>query len=197
MSSILAVVSIITVTAITPGPNNFIVMAAASRGGLTSVLPTIAGVVGGSLFLLAIIWMGVGTIFETEPQMRPMLRIAGATYLVWLGVLLVWRANRRDQRTDGESGMILPDTLLGVATFQLLNPKSWVLVLTATAAMSDTPSGLIILAALIAVVTTSCLTLWAWVGSAIAAWLVDPGLRRGFNTVMGLLLIGSAGMLFV
>ncbi len=197
MNSLLAVISIITVAAITPGPNNFIVMTAASRGGLASVLPTITGVVGGSLFLMAIIWVGAGTIFETVPQLRPMLQIAGAAYLVWLGVLLVWKANRRNERTDGESGAILPATLLGVATFQLLNPKSWVLVLTATAAMSDTPSGLIILTALIAVVTTSCLTLWAWVGSAIAAWLVDPGLRRGFDTVMGLLLIGSAGMLLV
>ncbi len=87
--------------------------------------------------------------------------------------------------------------MLGVAAFQLLNPKSWVLVLTATAAMSDTPSGLIVLAALIAVVTTTCLTLWAWLGSAMAAWLVDPASRRGFDTVMGVLLIGSAGMLFV
>ena len=60
MNSLLAVIAIVTVAAITPGPNNFIVMNAAARGGLDAVLPAITGVVGGSLFLMAIIWAGAG-----------------------------------------------------------------------------------------------------------------------------------------
>ena len=161
------------------------------------MLPAMAGVVGGSLLLLAIIWAGAGTTFEAVPQMRPTLRIAGAAYLIWLGILLVKNSTRHEASSDRTSRATLPNTLVGVALFQLLNPKSWVLVLTATAAMSDVPSGPFLLAALMAAITTSCLTLWAWAGAAIAKWLTNAKAKRRFDAAMGILLILSAGMLFI
>ena len=67
-----------------------------------------------------------------------MLVTAGALYLVWLGAGLILRAGRHGE-ADGERGA-LPGTALGMAAFQFLNPKCWVLVLTAAAAMArDTP----------------------------------------------------------
>lgn len=197
MNSLLPVFSILTIAAITPGPNNLIVMTAASRGGFRAALPSITGVVWGGLFLMLIVWTSAGATFELAPQLRPLLQFAGASYLVWLGVLTIWHANRQGKENGADERITLPDTLIGTALFQLVNPKSWVLVLTVTAAMSEKASGLIILAILMGLVTTSCLALWAWAGSTLAVWLKNENSKRRFDTLMGMLLVGSAGMLFV
>ncbi len=190
MDPLLAVAGIITVAAITPGPNNFIVMAAAARGGIAAAVPPIVGVVGGSLALLAIAWTGVGALFEAAPRFRLILLVCGALYLAWLGVALIWRTRDGPSNDAG-----LPSSALGLALFQLLNPKSWVLILTATAAMSGETSGLTALAATLAAVTIPCLALWAFAGSAIAHWLRRAQARRRFDRAMGGLLIASAAVL--
>lgn len=190
MDPLLAVAGFVTVAAITPGPNNFIVMAAAARGGIAAAVPPIAGVVGGSLALLAIAWAGAGALFEAAPRFRLILLVAGAVYLAWLGGVLIWRTR------DDPSGK-LPSTAIGAAGFQLLNPKSWVLILTATAAMSGEAAGLITLAVTLAAITIPCLTIWACAGAAIARWLKRAQARRCFDRAMGGLLIASALLLAV
>ena len=192
MTSIFAVASIVTIAAITPGPNNFIVMSAATRGGVATALPAIAGVIGGSIILLALVWTGAGALFVMMPEIQSMLRIAGAAYLIWLGFCLVRAANRSRQDEDGQA---LPETIWGVASFQLLNPKSWVLVITAISAVGETLASMVSLVMIFIVVMGLCLTIWSVAGQLMSHWLIDPQAKRIFDTVMGVLLIGSAAML--
>ena len=192
MTSLFAVLSIVTIAAITPGPNNFIVMSAAVRGGVAASLSAIAGVIGGSIFLLVLVWAGAGGLFAMMPEIQSMLRITGAAYLVWLGFCLVRVANRPYKDDDGQA---LPETIWGVASFQLLNPKSWVLVITAISAVGGTLACMVSLAMIFAVVMGLCLTIWSVAGQLISHWLIDPQAKRIFDTVMGVLLIGSAAML--
>ncbi len=199
MDPILAVIGFVTVAAITPGPNNFIVMAAATRGGFMGAFPAMAGVVVGSLGLLGLIWLGAGAAFNAVPPLRLALTVAGALYLAWLGAGLIRQAQGGADGNDtpGRVGR-LPSTALGVAAFQLLNPKAWVLVVTATAAISgETQSltNLATLAATLGVIFVLCLTLWASAGSVIAGWLGPPAARRWFDRAMGGLLLGSAALL--
>ena len=200
MDALPAVAGFIAVAVITPGPNNFIVMAAAARGGFVAAVPAIAGVVAGSLVLLALAWAGADAAFEAAPPLRPALKLAGAAYLAWLGALLIHRSRSRS-RDDLESGAgHLPSMALGVAGFQLLNPKSWVLILTAAAALSGEAEPLpafAALAATLAALSLLCLTLWASAGAAIAGWLRRPTARAWFEGAMGGLLIGSAVWLLV
>lgn len=194
MNSMLAVLTIVTIAAVTPGPNNFIVMSAAIRGGAAAAVPAMLGVVGGSIALLVMIWAGAGSLFVAVPEIQPLMRMAGAAYLVWLGIGLMREAHKP---AEAGSGTTLPETALGVASFQLLNPKSWVLVLTAIAAVGGTLQGMFALMAIFAVIMTACLTLWALAGRMISHWLVAPGSKRGFDLAMGALLVGSAGMLLL
>lgn len=191
---------VVTVAAITPGPNNFIVMAAAARGGLRRALPAISGVLAGSLGLLTLVWAGAGALFEAAPAMQALLRIAGALYLAWLGVTLYWQA----RTVRGDEGLLnggdLPSSALGVASFQFLNPKGWVLVLTATASVPEDPSSveaLAILAGLFLLVSSTCLLLWAGAGAAIGRGLQRARARRWFLRGMGVLLTLSATVLAV
>lgn len=196
MESLIAVAGLLFVAAITPGPNNTIVLAAAARSGLSGAVPSIAGVLVGSLALLALIWAGADALFTAAPNFRHFLLAAGALYLVWLGSNLIWRSG-----DTGDEPRPLPGTALGIAAFQILNPKSWVLVTTASAAMAgsaagmDGLSGFGRLAALMLVIPGVCLTLWALAGVAIAERLRRRRARRWFDRAMGCLLILSAALL--
>ncbi|MEO9515239.1 MAG: LysE family translocator [Paracoccaceae bacterium] len=181
-----------TIAAVTPGPNNFIVMSAAARGGVAAALPAMTGVIGGSIALLVLIWAGAGTLFEIIPETQSMLRIAGGTYLVWLGFCLIRAANRPAQDS---TDLALPETVWGVASFQLFNPKSWVLVITAVSAAGETLASMVSLMLIFVVVMGLCLTIWGIAGKLISNWLLDANSKRRFDTLMGLLLMGSAAML--
>ena len=192
MTSFLAVLTIVAVAAITPGPNNFIVMSASLRGGVPAALPAIAGVIAGSIALLVLVWAGAGTLFELVPEIQSVLRIAGAVYLIWLGFCLIRRANGS---SDGTGDQALPDTTWGVAGFQFLNPKSWVLVITAVSAVGGALISMALLAVIFVVVMGMCLTIWSAAGQLISRRLTDRHSRRIFERMMGALLMGSAVML--
>ena len=84
--------------------------------------------------------------------------------------------------------------------FQIINPKSWVLVTTAITAMtaeSDAVSSLLVLAVLLLCITSACLSLWALAGAVIAGWLLKPGTRGWFDRVTGGLLMGSSLLLLL
>ena len=53
MYRLFAVCGLLCVAAITPGPNNLVVLRASSQGGIRAALPAIAGIVLGGLLLLA------------------------------------------------------------------------------------------------------------------------------------------------
>lgn len=197
IDALLGVAGFVTVAVITPGPNNTIVMTAATRGGFAAALPAIAGVVLGSLLLLTLIWLGAGALFEAEPRLRQVLMVAGAGYLAWLGWTLIRDAGQDDGRG---STATQPSSAIGLAAFQLLNPKAWILVLTAastSAHASPDGGGFLLLAALFVILPTLCLALWAGAGVAIAQALRHPTMRRWFDRAMGVLLIASAGLLLL
>jgi hypothetical protein len=60
MNALMAVAGFITVAAVTPGPNNLVVMRTAMRAGILGALPAIAGVVVGGIVLLSLATLGLG-----------------------------------------------------------------------------------------------------------------------------------------
>ena len=198
MEALIGVTALILVAAITPGPNNLVVMQAAARGRAASAVPAILGIVLGSLALLAVAVAGAGAAFEAEPRLRTALSLGGCLYLSWLGLQLVMPTFRSEPRPTRGGDKPLPTGVLGLFGFQFLNPKSWVMVLTATAA-SQSPEGalgtFLRLSALFVVIPTICLALWSSLGSAMARGLERPAVQRWFDRGMGLLLVGSAALL--
>lgn len=195
MDPFIAVTGFIVVAVITPGPNNFIVMAAAGRGGFVAALPPMAGVVGGSVALLAVAWAGAAAAFEALPGLRTIVMLVGAGYLTWLGAMMIGQAG-----ADASAAILLPDTALAVAAFQFMNPKAWMLMLTAVSAVAGEGGALpalVALTAIVALASAGCLGLWAAAGAAIAGWLARPAARRWFDRAMGGLLIVSAALLLI
>ena len=94
METLIAVIAVLGVGAVTPGPNNFMVMAAGARGGLPAAAPVIGGVIAGGLVLLALAWSGVAAALESAPRLRLVLTSGGAAYLAWLGGGMIWETRR-------------------------------------------------------------------------------------------------------
>lgn len=202
MNSLIAVVVILAVATFTPGPNNFIVMSAGARGGFRTASPLMAGMIAGGLLLLMLAWAGAAVMFDAAPQLRSLLAIIGSLYLGWLGGKMVWQTIQ-NASSSGElmtSDNAQSHTVIGVAVFQLINPKAWILILTATAAISGELQGLVgftTLATSFAIVAAIGLTVWTLAGSAIGKLLNDHRAKRWFDRTMGGLLIASAALLLI
>jgi threonine/homoserine/homoserine lactone efflux protein len=195
METLLAVAGLITVGAITPGPNNFIVLRTAARSGLAGALPAVAGVVLGGLGLLAVATAGGAALFSSLPGFRLVLALGGCLYLAWLGFRLI--ADSFTERADAADAAKWPPGVTGLAGFQFLNPKSWVLVLTAVAAMpTQGTSAFLQLAALFLIIPASCLLLWSWFGALMMRALEDSRMSSWFDRAMGGTLAASAAFLF-
>jgi threonine/homoserine/homoserine lactone efflux protein len=184
MSSLLPVIGVLFAAAITPGPNNIIVMQAGARG-MATALGAVLGIVSGSMLLLIFTWFGFGLATSLVPAFTLVLHVLCGAYLAWMGFALL----TREQTTTADGA--LPSTPLGIAIFQLLNPKAWILVAAAFAAMPAEKS-FIVLAILIAAVTSVCLFLWALAGTAAARLFARPEARRVIDRVLGAVLMLSA-----
>ena len=93
--------------------------------GILGTLPAVAGVVLGGLGLLAVAAAGSAVVFSTVPGFRRALALGGCLYLAWLGLRLI-AGSFRGHSNEADTAW-LPAGMLGLAGFQFLNPKSWVL----------------------------------------------------------------------
>ena len=182
--------------AITPGPNNLIVLQVAGARGLKSALPAIAGIVAGGLALIALTQIGLNAVTSRHPWLDNVFIVAGMVYLGGLGVQLVYRSFSTAGTKPG-SVHVAPLRAPALFFLQFANPKAWLLVLTVSAAARVAASSQFVLPLLYAVICSASLLAWALLGQ-VAAQVLQGGLARArFDRVMGALLIASAGSLLV
>jgi threonine/homoserine/homoserine lactone efflux protein len=193
----LATAGLVTVAAITPGPNNFIVMRAAARSGVRGAWPAIAGVVLGGLTLVLLVILGGDVLFERVPGLRTAIAAAGCAYLAWSAVRLVAGTFRPHDGQGDAAPADVPARAASLFVFQFLNPKSWVMVLSAVSAIpSDGAADAFVrLAPLFVVIPIVGLALWSSLGSLLSRALRRPAVRNWVDRAMGALLFGSAGLL--
>lgn len=197
MNVLIGVVGLFTVAAVTPGPNNFIVMRTAARGGLAKALPEILGVVLGGIVLLALISAGAGALFTLTPFLQTGITIIGCVYLIALGGRLLLASRDRDAAAGRGVSKGRLAGFGGLFLFQFLNPKGWLMMLTAASVVPATsiPGALVWLAAVFTPISLVCLLIWAGSGRLLSAPLAHPAVGRWFDRVMAALLIGSATLL--
>lgn len=174
------------VMSITPGPNNVMLTASGATFGFRRTVPHILGVCAGFSVVLLAVCAGLDAIFTRWPHLQTVLRWAGAAYLIYLG----WRILGSGETKAGRS--VKPLTLLEAAAFQFLNPKAWVMTLTAAAMFLPRELGLLTACAymvgVMALVNLPCITVWALFGSSLRGFLAKPAGRVAFNAVMAVAL---------
>ena len=186
----IAIAGLVFVAAITPGPNNFIVLSRAVHGGWGAALPAKFGVVAGTLCVLAIVVTGLDAFPAVFEPVRRMILWAGCLYLCLLGARMLLRPEEMQVEASGPQGFF------ALTGFQVVNPKTWVLVGTAYAALVERTeighSAWGLLALVLVAVTTPCLLAWSAAGVAIKN-LMDDGYKSGLvQRCLGAALIASA-----
>lgn len=195
----LATAGLVAVGALTPGPNNLFVMRTAARCGLRGAAPAIAGVVLGSVALVVVVGLGGGAVFDAAPAARTAVAIAGCLYLAWSGGALV-AATFRGRAAPADRGEpALPAGAAALFGFQFLNPKGWVVAVTAASAV-DAGGGAATVAALLplfVVIPAISLVAWATLGAMLGGALRRPAVRIWSDRAMGGLLVASALLLLL
>ncbi len=109
---------------VTPGPDMLFVLGCGMRGGPRAGLLATAGVATSEAIHVAVAAAGLAALFTAMPIAFMVVRIAGAAYLIYLGVQII-RSRGRDQDATPVPGAAVPDRrayLNGLVT-NLLNPK--------------------------------------------------------------------------
>ena len=186
---ILALLLFAFVTSISPGPNNTMVLASGVNFGVRRSIPHMFGVGCGFTLMVAIIGLGLGSIFRDYPNLYMVLKIAGASYMLWLAWKIANAGPMGEMQAAGR-----PMTFLQASLFQWVNPKAWVLAITANATYNiigqPILSALIVAGAFALASAPSNLT-WVVFGSLLRRLLNDAKTLRIFNITMAVLLVLS------
>jgi len=178
------------VATVTPGPNNLMVLASGVNFGFRRTVPHMLGITFGFAFMVLTLGLGMAQIFRLYPPLFALLKILGALYMLWLA----WKIATSGPIGEAGGTRGAPLGFFGAAMFQWVNPKAWMMGLTAvsTYVMVD---GLmfnsLIIAAVFAVLTMPCVMLWAGFGVGLKHILDNPQTLRTFNVVMAVLLVLS------
>ena len=190
LDTLVALVVYAFVTSITPGPNNFMLLASGVNFGFQRTVPHILGISIGFAFLFVAVGFGLGALLTAFPALHTALKIAGGAYLLYLA----WRIAM--SRSLGKNGgaTARPMRLYEAAAFQWVNPKAWVLAVTSMAVYADPQQPFLSIAVVVLVFTLVGLpsvSTWAGFGVALRGFLADPVRLKWFNIAMGVLLAAT------
>lgn len=178
------------VASITPGPNNLMLMASGVNFGFRRTIPHMLGIGIGFLVLLLGVGSGLGALLTAWPALHLGLKLAGGAYLLYLS----WRIATSRSFSSGGGAAARPMSFLEAAAFQWVNPKAWVMAVTAMALYTD-PSAPVLSVLMVsfafALVNLPSVSTWAGFGVALRGFLADPVRLKWFNVSMGLLLAAS------
>lgn len=185
----------------TPGPNNAMLTSSGSLWGFRRTLPHMLGVsIGFPLMLLAVA-SGLGSLLQRHPPFLTALRWLGAAYLLYLAWKIATAAPEPKRAgADGEidpprsSGR--PMSFLQAALFQWVNPKAWLVTISALATVASVgghPSVVraLVLAAVFLAVTVPITAFWTMVGVGVSRVFTTEQALRRFNLTMAALLVAS------
>lgn len=113
-----------------PGPNSLYVLAIATARGVRAGYQGALGVFVGDTVLLMLTALGAAGLLRTYPALFMVVKYAGAGYLAWLGVNLIWSAiqkwRSRDQPVAAVTAVAenMQNPFKRALFISLLNPKA-------------------------------------------------------------------------
>lgn len=126
---LLALVTFAFVTSITPGPNNLMLLASGLNFGVRRTVPHMLGIGIGFTAMVLAVGLGLSGVFRAAPLLYGALKWVGAAYMLWLA----WRIAHSGPVGAGAEARGQPMSFLAAAAFQWVNPKAWVMAVTANA----------------------------------------------------------------
>ena len=113
-----------------PGPNSLFVLSVATVRGVRAGWQGACGVFVGDTILLMLTALGAASLLRSNPALFMVVKYAGAAYLAWLGISLVWAAIQKWRSADlpvvqvAEAPANLAHPFKRALVISLLNPKA-------------------------------------------------------------------------
>ena len=175
----------------TPGPNNSILTASGIKFGFIRSIPNIIGISSGHGVQLALVCFGLGSLFTQFPILLEVLKYIGACYLLYLAWKMFGSLNI--SITEEKSS---PLKYYEAILFQFVNPKAWVICITAVSLFYPENVNLIIgtlfLVIMSTIINLPSISMWAFGGSIIRRYLSNKKLKTIIEWILAILLLGTA-----
>jgi threonine/homoserine/homoserine lactone efflux protein len=183
------------VAAVTPGPSNIMLTATGAIAGIARGLPCLLGVGAGMGLLIFSVALGLGQLVLGLPLLLTALNWAGAAFLLWLSWKIATSAPAVGAATEKE-----PVGFWGATLFQWVNPKSWLVSVSAMGAylQASAEGALLQALAFAAVFVAAALPsgfLWLAFGASMHRLLRSRRAARVFNVAMGIALAASVALI--
>jgi threonine/homoserine/homoserine lactone efflux protein len=178
------------IAAYTPGPNNTLLMASGVNFGFRRSLPLVFGVAFGFPLMIGLIGLGLGRVFETYATLYIALKYAGAAYMLFLA----WKIATSQPSGSGATTDAKPLSFLQMALFQWINPKGWIMAITALSAYTSASSyytGVAVVVATFVLMGLTSAIAWALFGAGLKQVMSDPRYFRIINIGLAALLVAS------
>jgi threonine/homoserine/homoserine lactone efflux protein len=182
-----------------PGPSVLFVIGRALAHGRRAALTTVVGNTLGAYVLVVAVALGIGSIVERSVLAFTVLKLAGAAYLVYLGVK-AWRQRGSLRAAFTESGPAVhggPLRTLGEGfAVGVANPKTIVFFAAVLPQFADpgeghVPAQMLLLGLVFNVIALVSDSVWGLVASAARAWFArSPRRLAAVGGVGGLTMIG-------
>ncbi|MBZ9935398.1 LysE family translocator [Mesorhizobium sp. BR1-1-16] len=191
MDQWLALLGFAFVMAFTPGPNNAMLMISGANFGFARSVPHLLGVSLGFPAMVLGVGLGLGGVLEAYPVAHRVLAYVAFAYMLFLAWKLAFAG-----RVDREGIRVgKPMSFVAAALFQWVNPKAWVMAVSALAlyVVSDEPaiSSASRVALAFALTAFPSTVVWCLFGIAISRYLDSDRRVAIFNGTMAVLLVAS------
>jgi threonine/homoserine/homoserine lactone efflux protein len=192
-------VAVAVLVVITPGPDMTLVARNTFAGGRTAGLATSAGTCSGLLVHATAAALGLSAVLLASSQAFTVVKIAGAAYLVFLGIRTIVTSGRDAASARGpKPADPLTAYRQGLLT-NVLNPKIAVFFLSLLPQFVDPGPGfaarLLLLSGLFIVMGLVWLTAYTLMLHAVRATARRPRVRKTIETVTGVVLVALGARL--
>ena len=185
-----ALISYYFVMFVTPGPNNAMLTASGIKFGFKKTIPHLIGIPFGHVIQITLVCFGLGNLFQKYPLIQNYLKWLCFFYLLYLG----WKIIGSFSEYKKESGR--PLKLYEAALFQFMNPKAWVVALTASTAFFPVNENFYLATTFVALtapfICFPSICLWALFGSSIKILIKNAKIKKIIEYFLAVLLIITA-----
>ena len=185
-----ALISYYFVMFATPGPNNAMLTASGIKFGFRRTLPHAFGIPFGHIIQITLVCFGLGALFQKYPNIQFYLKWICFFYLIYLG----WKIFGSLSNNDKESGR--PLKFYEAALFQFINPKAWVVAITAATAFFPNEENFIVATLFVTItapfVCFPSICIWAAFGASIKTIIKKSEIKKIIEYLLAVLLVFTA-----
>jgi threonine/homoserine/homoserine lactone efflux protein len=186
---------------IVPGPSVLFIVGRALAHGRRAALASVAGNTAGASLVVIVVALGFGAIAAQSAAVFTALKLAGAAYLVYLGVQTIRKrdeivARLDEPMTPADRRMFLQGVIVGVT-----NPKVLIFFAAVLPQFVDTEAGspttqMLVLGLLFAIIAAALDATWGLAAGTARTWFAtSPGRLRWMGGIGGTsLIVMGAGL---